>query len=136
MAVTTYSFEATSEQLNSFLHFALTFVLVPDLCRVDMPGMTLQLDLLVRDGSCGDEDGTLQIDVFPVGPINEAELFIVTYREFLSNVSQAGLFTPKEFYQGICDELIRQVEQHPEWKEKAKKLTEKFKLDRFEGSQT
>jgi hypothetical protein len=123
-----YRFATTGESLHVLLHYALTFVLVPDLSRGDIPGLNLQLRLLEEVGSCGDEDGMLQIDAFPQGPSAQAELFIVTYREAGPDISQVGVFTPNEFYLGMRDELDRQLELHPNWKGNAEKLITKFNL--------
>jgi len=128
MAMMNYSFSNSDEKLHSLLQFALTFVLEPDLSRGEVPGLNLQLRELEEVGSCGDEDGSVQIDAFPPGPASQAELFIVTFREARPDISRAGVYTPKEFYRGMQEEFSRQLSFHPERKVNAEKLIAKFKL--------
>lgn len=134
MAVTKYVFTATNEQLQSLLQFALTFIVIPDISRIAVPGATLQMDLLLREGSCGDEDGSLQIDTYPFGQGLGVELIVVTYRESLANISQAGLYTFEEFNQGIRDELTRQLGLHPEWKENVLQFSKRFNIGSLDMS--
>lgn len=129
MAIVNFRYAMTSEKLETLLHYALTFVLVPDLSRGDVPGLNLQLRLLEQTGSYGDEDGMLQIDAFPSGPSVQADVFILTFREAGLQISQVGVYTPGEFYQGMRVELARQLALHPEWKEVAEELVVKFDLN-------
>jgi hypothetical protein len=129
MAIKNYRYASDSAQLQSLLNFAMTFILVPDLRSVSIPGLGLQLDLFFKQGSCGDEDGMLQIDAFPPGPGGKAHLILVTSYEHVLEIEQAGLYTLEEFYQGLRDGLQSQIERHPELKENAEKLIEKFQLE-------
>lgn len=129
MAINSFKFCGTNDDLNWLLNnLTLTAIVGDDLARYDTPGMPLILDFLFEYRGV-EHEIDVEIDFLPKGKEFPIELVVINYRE--PSYEKAGLFTYAEFAHGLHAAFMKQSEGDSLLRERARKLIQKYDLEKY-----